>query len=197
MNHNIFSVAFTLFVLMDSIGNIPFFISFLNKVEAKKRYRVILRELLIALGVIVGFSLSGTSILNFLSLQYDTIQIAGGILLFLISLKMVFPPAKNTEDNYPHETEPFIVPLAIPLIAGPAVLSSVMIYTQQIQNHLFMIGAIFLAWAVSLIILLLSPILQRFLGWRGILALERLMGLILTLIAVEMFLQGLLAFNLR
>lgn len=195
---NLFSVAFTLFLLMDSIGNIPFYISFLNKVEARRRYRVILREMLIALAVIIAFSLSGRGILNFLDIQYDTIQIAGGILLFILSIKMIFPsPKNNPDESFPHDAEPFIVPLAIPLVAGPAVLSSVMIFTQQIQNHLFMIGAILLAWVVSLIILLSSPLIQRYLGWKGVVAIERLMGLILTLIAIEMFLQGILAFNLR
>jgi multiple antibiotic resistance protein len=132
--------------------------------------------------------------MRFLNVQNDTIQIAGGIILFLICLKMIFPPSCDPSENLPHEAEPFIVPLAIPLIAGPSVLAAVMIYARQEKNWV-MLCAILLAWAVSLLVLLLSSHLKQILGWRGILAIERLMGLILTLIAVQMFLSGLAAFT--
>ena len=176
---------------MDPIGNIPFYISFLKKVDAKRQRWVICREMLIALLIIVLFNFLGDGLMRFLEVSEDTIQIAGGVILFLICLKMIFPPTHDANDQLPQETEPFIVPLAVPLVAGPSVLAAVMIYTRQETNNWIMMGAILLAWAFSLIILLGSSFLKQILGWRGIMALERLMGLVLTLIAVQMFLTGL------
>lgn len=135
--------------------------------------------------------------MKFLHVESDTIQIAGGIILFLICLKMIFPPCHDVHDALPQNMEPFIVPLAVPLIAGPSVLAAVIIYSKQETNNFVMLGAIFIAWIASLLILLASSYLQKALGWRGIVALERLMGLVLTLIAVQMFLSGVSAFIAR
>lgn len=194
---NMFSIAFSLFLLMDPIGNIPFYISFLKGVDPKRQRVVIVRELIIALFIIIVFNFIGDGLMKFLHVQSDTIQIAGGIILFLLCLKMIFPPPHDPNESLPHDTEPFIVPLAVPLIAGPSVLAAVMIYSKQESNGLLMVGAIMIAWFASLIILLASSFLKQILGWRGILALERLMGLILILIAVQMFLSGLSEFMAR
>jgi small neutral amino acid transporter SnatA (MarC family) len=110
---------------------------------------------------------------------------------------MIFPPPHDANEGLPHDTEPFIVPLAVPLVAGPSVLAAVMIYSRQEGNNWIMIGAIMLAWGASLIILLGASYLKSLLGWRGILALERLMGLVLILIAVQMFMSGVSAFMHR
>lgn len=187
------SVAFSLFLLMDAVGNIPLYISFLKRIPAKRQWKIILREMVIALAIIIAFSFLGNALMEFLSVNQYTIQIAGGIILFMIALKMVFP-SPSAEEALPHDTEPFIVPLAVPLVAGPAVLAAVMIYAKQEANNLIMIGAIFLAWIASLFILLASPFINKILGWRGIVAIERLMGLVLTLIAIQMFLNGLSSF---
>jgi multiple antibiotic resistance protein len=190
-------IAFSLFLLMDSIGNIPLYLSFLKKVPHKRQKVIIIRELLIALGIILVFSFIGNEFMSFLKINEDTIQIAGGIILFILCLRMIFPQARGETEQPPHLDEPFIVPLAVPLVAGPAVLAAVMIYTRQENDPLIMIGAILLAWFATLVVLLLAPFLQKILGWRGITALERLMGLILILIAVQMFLSGLSCFTLR
>jgi multiple antibiotic resistance protein len=191
---SLFSIAFSLFLLMDSIGNIPLYISFLKGLDPARQRVVIVRELLIALFVIILFNFLGDGLMRFLHISNDTIQIAGGIILFILSLKMIFPPPRDPNESLPHDSEPFIVPLAVPLIAGPSVLAAVMIYSRQEENNWIMMGAILLAWGASLIILIGSSFLKRLLGWKGILALERLMGLVLTLIAVQMFLTGLHAF---
>jgi multiple antibiotic resistance protein len=191
---SLFSIAFSLFLLMDPIGNIPLYISFLKKLEPRRQRVVIMREMVIALFIIILFNFLGDALMQFLHVEKDTIQIAGGIILFLICLKMIFPAEHNPNEDLPHETEPFIVPLAVPLVAGPSVLAAVMIYTKQEMNQWVMMGAILLAWGASLVILMGSSLLKNVLGWRGILALERLMGLILTLIAVQMFLSGLHSF---
>jgi multiple antibiotic resistance protein len=187
---SIFSIAFSLFLLMDPIGNIPFYISFLKGIDPRRQQRIIIREMLVALFIIVLFSFLGDGLMRFLNVSTETIQMAGGIILFLLCLKMIFPHERDHNDTLPHEIEPFIVPLAVPLVAGPSVLAAVMIYSRQEQSDWIMVGAIFLAWAASLLILISSSFLKKILGWRGIIAMERLMGLILTLIAVQMFLTG-------
>jgi multiple antibiotic resistance protein len=191
---SLLSIAFSLFLLMNSIGNVPFYITLLKGVDPRRQRYVITREMLIALFIIILFSFIGNGLMHFLHITHDTIQIAGGVILFLLSLKMVFPPPHDPRDVAPHDTEPLIVPLAVPLIAGPAVLAAVMIYSQQQENSLVMIGAIFIAWAASLVILLSSSLLKNILGWRGIIAMERLMGLVMILIAVQMFLGGISSF---
>lgn len=187
------SIAFSLFLLMDSIGNIPLYISFLKEVGPRRQYYVIFREMIIALGIIIIFNFIGDGLMNFLHIRNDTLQIAGGIILFLIGLKMIFPSIHNHDEKMPRDKEPFIVPLAVPLIAGPSVLAAVIIYSQQ-TSVIEMVGAILIAWFISLSVLLSSIFLKRLLGWRGIFALEKLMGLILILIAVQMFMNGLAFF---
>lgn len=195
---NLFSIAFALFLLMDPIGNIPFYISFLQDLEPKRQRQIIFRELIIALVIIILFSFLGDALMNSLKIKPDAIQIAGGIILFILCLKMIFPsPHDPNEALHNHTSEPFIVPLAVPLIAGPGVLAAVMIYARQESNALITITAIIIAWVASLIILLASSFLKKMLSWRGIIAMERLMGLILILMAVQMFLNGIGSFISR
>lgn len=190
----IWSIAFSLFLLMDSVGNIPFYISFLKGIDPHRQKVIIIRELLIALFIICLFNFIGEQLMDFLKVREDTVQIGGGIILFLLCLKMIFPNSDESVNGLPHRPEPFIVPLAVPLVAGPSVLAAVMIYAKQEENDWIILGAILMAWAASLLVLLSSSYLHKVLGWRGILALERLMGLILTLIAIQMFLNGVSGF---
>ena len=194
MDKSLFSIAFTLFLLMDPIGNVPFYLSFLKGINPRRQRAIIIREMLIALGIIILFTYLGDGLMRFLDVSMETIQISGGIILFIICLKMIFPSEKDHNETIPHQEEPFLVPLAVPLVAGPSVLAAVMIYSKQLESDLIMIGAVFLAWAASLVILVSSSLLKKVLGWRGITAMERLMGLVLTLIAVQMFLSGVHAF---
>ncbi len=195
---SLWSIAFSLFILMDAVGNIPFFISFLKGIKPHRQKTIIVRELLIALGVILLFVFLGDAFMQFLNIQSDTIEITGGILLFLLALKMVFPPANKGSESPPLSgEEPFIVPLAVPLIAGPGVLAAAMIYDKQAMNNWIVALAVCLAWIASLAILLIAPWLQKVLGSKGLVAMERLMGLLLTLISIEMFLSGLHAFTSR
>lgn len=185
------SMAFALFLLMDSIGNVPIFVSILKNVDSKRQRAIIVRELLIALFIIVVFYFIGETLLSFLNVRMPTIMISGGIILFLIAIKMIFPSKQETHTNFPHDSEPFIVPLATPLVAGPAVLAAVMLYSgQRTHSPLMTLSAIVIAWGASILILLSSSLWKKLLGDRGLIACERFMGLILTLIAVQMFLQG-------
>ncbi len=185
----IFKLAFSLFILMDSIGNIPIFISILKNTPPKRQRAIIFRELLIALGVIIAFAFLGEFLLSLLAVSQETVMISGGIILFLIAIKMIFPSKADPEHEASVDKEPLIVPLAIPLVAGPAVLATVMIYAKH-EGDLITLPAIIIAWAASTGILLSSLFIRKMLGERGILACERLMGLILTLISVQMFLEG-------
>ena len=189
----IFFNAITLLLIMDPLGNIPPFMSALKKVEAGRRRKVLLREILIAYGVLLTFLFAGKYILRLLSLQEETISIAGGIVLFLIALRMVFPREEPARDTL--RGEPLIVPLAIPLIAGPSTLAALLLLQQSSPNStLQLFLALTLAWFVTAVILLSSTILYRLLRERGLIALERLMGMLLVMLAVQMFINGVAKF---
>ncbi|GJM08911.1 MAG: UPF0056 inner membrane protein [Lysobacteraceae bacterium] len=184
------SAALMLFVIMDPLGNIPFFLSALEPVEEKRRLKVLIRELLIALGVMLAFLFSGEAILKVLGLRQESISIAGGIILFLIALKMIFPVARaQYEDSF--SGEPFIVPLAIPFVAGPSVLAALLLLVSekpgQIVDWTMAIG---LAWVATAAILMAASRLRSLLGDRGLVAIERLMGMLLVAVSVQMFLDG-------
>ncbi|GAB4186630.1 MAG: YhgN family NAAT transporter [Simkaniaceae bacterium] len=189
-----FSIAFSLFLLMDPIGNIPIYILLLKEIDPARQKKIILRELVIALGIIIGFRFIGKGLLDFLGISEPTILLAGGLILFIISIRMIFPPERTAKSPEFIGEEPFIVPLAIPLVAGPSVLSAVIIYSNQIDKPFLLITAIVIAWIATTIILLSATFLKRILGQRGIAAMERLMGLILILISSQMFLNGLRLF---
>jgi multiple antibiotic resistance protein len=186
---SIFAIATSLFFILNSLGNIPFFVGMLGKYPVKRQRRIILRELAIALLILLLFNFFGENILHLLGISHAVIGIAGGTLLFLISLSMIFPP----QGNHTHDDrEPFIFPLAIPVLAGPGSITTVMIYSQQVQNELLMLGAILMAWIPSTIILLASSNIKLFLGQKGLIACERLGGMLISLIAVQMLTSGII-----
>lgn len=192
MDNILFSLTISLFLLMDPVGNVPVFLSVLKETDQKRHAQIIFRELIIALLVIICFYFIGDYLLKLLQVEQYAVMIAGGIILFIIALRMIFPIYHLHEKNgLPKEREPFIVPLAVPLVAGPAVLAAVMLFSHQEIPTMTVLIAIVIAWIASTMILLGSSFIKRFLGLRGIIALERLMGLLLTLIAVQMFLEGL------
>ena len=188
-------MTFSLFLLMDAIGNVPLFIAILKDIPRKRQMQIIFRELIIALFVMITFHFVGSAFLSALQIQQYAVLVAGGIILFLISLKMIFPTGHDSETLPGRDKEPFIVPLAIPFVAGPAVLAAIMLYSRQQPEMYITITAIVLAWAISTIILLSSAFLTKVLGKRGILATERLMGLVLTMMSVQMFLEGISQFT--
>ncbi len=189
MTDNFFSLVSILFLLMDPIGNIPIYVAILKDLDPKRQRVIIFRELVIALIAIILFYLIGNTVLTYLNISENTVKVSGGIILFIISLKLIFPSGQS-ETKIPKDKEPFIVPLAIPLVAGPAVLATVMIYSREQANPVIALGAIFIAWILSTIILLASSFLKKVLGERGLNACEKLMGLILVMLAVQMFLEG-------
>jgi len=187
------SATVTLFLVMDPLGNVPMFLALLKDLEPKRRRRVIVREMLIALLIMAVFLFFGSSVLGFLGLKPETISIAGGIVLFLIAIRMVFPQQGGVMGEMPGG-EPFIVPLAIPFVAGPSTLATLILFSQQ-QGHLLQSsGAMLIAWFVTALILVFSTKFYKILGDRGLAAMERLMGMLLIMIAVQMLLNGVLEF---
>lgn len=183
------SFVVTLFLVLDPFGNAPVFNSLLSKIPENRRRTVLVRELFIALGILLAFLVLGKNLLGFLRVGIHTLSISGGILLFLIALGMVFPSRSilgETEDG-----EPFIVPLAVPLMVGPSSIALLLLTASKHPDELFSIaGGVGCAWLASSVLLGLSPLLLRILGVGGARAMERLMGLLLILVAVQMFLDG-------
>ncbi|GAB4190532.1 MAG: YhgN family NAAT transporter [Wenzhouxiangellaceae bacterium] len=192
---DILSAAILLFLTLDPIGNVPICLSLLDEVAPERRLRVLLRELVLALLVLGLFLFTGPYILGFMHLRQESISIAGGIILFLIAIKMVFPVPRSVHSEEEFDGEPLLVPLAIPLIAGPSAIATLLLMvTREPQRIWHWSAALFAAWLVSAIILLSATRLKRLLGRRGLIAMERLMGMILVAIAVQMFLDGVSAY---
>ena len=190
-----FASAVVILVLVaDPLGNIPVFVVLLRNVEPARRVRVIVRECVIASAVLVAFMLFGSDILSLLGLSDRSLNIAGGVILLLIALRMVFREDENIFVGLP-AGEPFIVPLAIPSIAGPAAIATVILLVSRAPHRMLEWSiAIALAMAVSLLVLLFAERISRLVGARGLYAFERLMGLILSAVAVEMLLRGIEGF---
>jgi multiple antibiotic resistance protein len=188
---DVLSAVVTLFLVMDPLGNVPLFLSVLKTVPPPRRRRVLVREILIAYAVLVAFLLLGRWLLRFLGLQPEAVSIAGGIVLFLIALRMIFP-GQGSPSGETLEGEPFVVPLAIPLVAGPSALATLLLLQSSPAASLEgLMVALTVAWGFSAVILLSSTSLNRVLGERGLIAMERLMGMLLVMVAVQMLLNGL------
>ena len=185
-----------LFVVMDPLGNIPIFISVLETVKPERRYKVLARELLLALVILFAFLFGGQYLLAALHLSQYSISVAGGIILFLIALKMIFPVQRQMREDEPEEDEePFLVPLAIPMVAGPSAMAILLLLATRHPDRLGLWSlALFLAWAATAIILAAAPLIKKVLGKRGLIATERLMGMLLVAIAVQMFQEGVTEF---
>ncbi len=189
------SATLLLLLIMDPLGNLPIFMSVLKHLEPKRRRVVLIREMLIALIIMLLFLFTGERILAFLNLRTETVSISGGIILFLIAIKMIFPSEESSSTGLSAGEEPFLVPLAIPLVAGPSLLATLMLLSHQYPHQMtHLVGALLIAWGVTVGILLLSGLFLRLLGDKGVNALERLMGLILIMLATQMFLDGIRAY---
>jgi len=184
------SAAFLLLLVLDPFGNLPLVISSLANVSPARRRAVVLRECVFAYGILLAFMAGGRVFLEFLQLSETSLSIAGGIILFLIALRMVFHHPEGIFGD-PPDTEPFLVPLAIPAIAGPSAIATVMLMASRDPSRIGgWIAALTAAMMVTTVVLLAADSVQRVLGTRGVAALERLMGLVLTAIAVQMLLNG-------
>ncbi len=188
------SATLLLFFVMDPLANVPLFMTALKDVPAHRVRRVIVRDLLIALVVLIAFLFLGRYLLQMLHLSPASLTAAGGVVLLLIALRMVFPsPQRNLHEEV--IAEPFIVPLAIPYTAGPGAMATILLFmSQEPERWPVWLAATFLAWLATASILVFSGDIRRTLGDRGLTALERLMGMILVVIAVDMLLSGVAEF---
>jgi len=190
----VLSTAFLLILVMDPVGNLLTFLVVLKNVEHKRKRAIIIRELFIALGILILFLFLGRFVLDFLSINEAALSISGGIILFLISLKMIFP----TKEGIFGETalnEPFVVPLAIPLIAGPSAMATILLFVSKNPGKWFeQLLSIILAWLVSGFILSFSTNIAELFGDRALTACQHLMGMILAAISVQMFMGGIKVF---
>ncbi len=188
------SAALLLFLILDPLGNIPVFLSLLKPLPAKRQRIVLIRELLIALAVLFIFLWAGRYVLEAMHLRQESVSIAGGIVLFLIGIKMIFPSPEGmfgeTEGG-----EPFIVPMAIPLVAGPSGMAAVMLFSTQYPDRMLDWSlALLIAWFGTALILLSATSLYKLLGKPVLIAVERLMGMLLVAISVQMLLDGIVAY---
>lgn len=184
------AAALLLFLILDPLGNIPVFLSLLKGLPPARQRVVIMRELLIALAVLMLFLWAGRYLLELMHLRQESVSIAGGIILFLIGLRMIFPPAEGIMGEQP-DGEPFIVPMAIPMIAGPSGMAAVMLLGSQEPGRMGEWSlALAIAWAATAIILFSATYLQKLLGTRVLTAIERLMGMVIVAISVQMLMDG-------
>jgi MarC family membrane protein len=198
MSAEIISAATLLFLVMDPLGNIPVFLSVLERVPEKRRMRVLLRELFLALVVLMLLLFFGQTFMSFLQLSEHSIRIAGGIILFLIALKMVFPVKRSAWADDEIDGEPLLVPLAVPMVAGPSGMAVVMLLASDNPDRMLeWTLALFIAWLLTSVILVSANGLKRVLGRRGLVAMERLMGMLLIALAVQMLLEGISTYIAR
>jgi MarC family membrane protein len=195
MDTSLSSAVIILLLVMDPVGNIPLFVALLRNVPAERRMRIIVRECLIAYGVLLVFVFFGPAILRLLGLSDASLNIAGGVILFIIALRLIFKHPRGIFGDDLHGGEPFIVPLAIPSIAGPTAIATVVLMVARAPERVWeWAGALTISAFVTLLLLLFAERLGNLLGARGLAALERLMGLLLTAIAVQMLLKGIEGF---
>ena len=188
----LWATAITLFLSMDPLGNVPIFLVVLERVAEHRRRYIILRELIIALIVMLLFLFAGPAMLRTLGISPEAVAIAGGLVLLIIAIRMIFPLRGSSvmgDDDEDHG-EPLLVPLAIPLLAGPSLLATLMLRANSGNILQHTLPALLLAWAASAVILLASPFLYRIFGNRGLKAMERLMGMVLICISVQMLLNA-------
>ncbi|MCA2015409.1 YhgN family NAAT transporter [Vibrio tritonius] len=190
----VISAATMLFLIMDPLGNLPVVLSILKHFDKKRQRAILIRELLAALVILMLFLFAGKSILSFLHVQPETLSISGGVILFIIAIKMIFPSAGSITGLAAGE-EPFIVPMAIPMIAGPSVIAALLLLSSQYPTRMFELSlAVLLAWVGTSGVLMFYRFFHKILGERGLKAVERLMGLLLVMISTQMFLDGVKAY---
>ena len=185
---DLLSATLLLILVTDPLGNVPMVLVCLEGV--KRKIWFVVRETILATVVLLLFLFFGPFLLKILDLSQEAMRLAGGLILFLIAIKMIFPSSKNWLGLEQGE-EPILFPLAVPLLAGPSAVATVILFAAQYPSRLGVwVLAIFITMSVSLVIFLFSSVLHRYMGHRGLAAMERLMGMILVAISVQMMLTG-------
>jgi len=190
---SIIGTAVLLMFILDPFGNVPLLLAILKGVDEKRKKFIIIRESVFGLAILLLFFFFGENFLSIFHLETASVTIAGGVIFFVIALKMIFPGEKGNVALFGVE-DPFMVPIAIPLIAGPSALATIMIMTKSYSDHFWaLFASVILAWTMSTFILYMSPYLYKILKEKGLSALEKLMGMLLLMLAVQMFVDGIRA----
>jgi MarC family membrane protein len=191
MDHSFISALVLLLLVLDPFGSLPIVISVMRNVAPHRRSRVVLRETAIAFAMLLGFMLSGQAFLKLMHLSERSLEVAGGVILLIIAMRMIFSGGSEIYD-FDSAREPFIFPLAVPLLAGPSAMATVLLLASRQPDRLWhWVGALSLALMVSGVVLLAAERIRRLVGNSMVAAIEKLMGLVLTAVAVEMILAGL------
>ena len=192
MDHNFLSALVLLLLVLDPFGSLPIFISVMRNVAPERRRRVALRESALAFGVLLLFMVSGQAFLSLMHLSERSLEVAGGVILLIIAIKMIFASGGELYPSEGETREPLVFPLAVPLLAGPSAMATVLLLASRQPERLWhWIAALTVAMAVSAVVLLGADRIRRWIGSSMVHAIEKLMGLVLTAIAVEMILAGL------
>jgi len=190
---NTLSIALTLFLVTNPIGNIPVIVALVKDFDFEKQRRIIFRESIISLIVAFFFQFFGEVFLGLLNIQTYTVTICGGILLFIVALSMIFAKPSNGKQTTTQK-EPFIVPIATPILSGPGLMAIIMLYSRKEDSMILISSAILVAWIGVIGVLAIAPYLQKVLGKRGLTALEQLMGMILAAMSMGMIVNGVALF---
>jgi MarC family membrane protein len=192
MDHTFVSALVLLLLVLDPLGSLPIFISVMRQVAPERRRRVALRESAIAFGVLLLFMFTGQAFLSLMHLSERSLEVAGGVILLIIAMRMIFTGGGELYATDGPPREPLIFPLAVPLLAGPSAMATVLLLaSRQPERLLHWVGALTVAMTVSALVLLLADRIRKWIGHSMVSAIEKLMGLVLTAIAVEMILAGL------
>ena len=191
--NDLFTIALSFFLIANPIGNIPTVVALVKDFPFQRQRKIVLRESIFSFLIAIGFQFVGSELLKYLQIESDTVSITGGLLLILVALGMIFPK-EEPKETLALKREPFLVPIATPIITGGGVMSSIMIYTSQTNDPFLVSSALVLAWCGVIPIMLFSPYLKKLLGDRGLLALEQFMGMILALLSMRLLVQGLRIF---
>lgn len=186
---SIFSLALTFFIIANPLGNSPAIAALIKDFPFERQKKIMLREAMIAIPIAFFFQFIGESFLDLIQVKSYALGLCGGVLLFFVALEMIFPKTQ-TEEIKALKQEPFVFPIASPLISGPGLMTIIMVFSKQVDNCVLISSAIALCFAAVTVVLLSAPYLQKVLGKKGLLALEKLMGLLVCMIAIEMMLGG-------
>ena len=188
---SIISTALLLLFVIDPFGSVPIVLALLKDYDNEKRKKILIREVIIGLGILLIFLLFGDQLLHLFDLETESISIAGGVVFFLIAVKMIFPDSSGN-NLFATNGEPMVVPIALPLIAGPSALATLILLSINHPGHTMgLIYSLLIAWGISSVIFILSPALYKILRKRGLTAMERLMGMLLLILSIQMFINGL------
>ena len=186
---SIISTAIVLTFILDPFGNVPILLTILKDVDKTRHRKIIAREMIIGLLILLFFLFMGQSFLNIFHLETTSVRIAGGFIFFVISINLIFP--RKNGNLFASTSEPFIVPIALPMVAGPSALATLLVLSKQHSSELSGLTiALLIAWGITSIIMFSAPFLLKILRNKGLLALEKLMGMLLLIMAVQMLLDG-------